>query len=445
MFLIILCFLTPLVTAFGTELSLARFIQLAEQNDPGLKRIQQNRGRADFIKSLGLPSDGVQLSFENQHGFGISDSEKTSTIIGTISKQFIATGTKVSASHSRGRHPDRREDISELRVEQSLFRNLFGQEVRLKSMSLDNEVKIIHLETMEAYENYIKGIVDLYIDFKSSYLTLNIAKNGVHEASQLFEYLKRKHRENIAVQVDVDKAELQLLQRKEEQLAATEAMFRVNESIKAVAGIGDYTASLKTDELIEEPLQSDTKLSDMRFMNILSLRREIAQRNTEISNSSDDPSLSFIAGFNIENSDRFSSTVNRTEGVFGLKIEVPLWDSKLYAGKREAFHSLQIIQLDEQVQKQSFFKAKDEITISLKQIKEASELSQRKIELMSRILKAEDRRFRNGRIEFDRIVELQTLLQNSQISHQEKQLGYKKKIVEKLAIEDRLLEFVAKL
>lgn len=440
-----LCFLLPCAITRATELTLSRFVHMAEKHDPQFRSILKDEERGRFISDLNLPGDGVVISLGDEYISGSEDSGKSFSMSAAVSKDFTQSGTRLSFKHNRTRGDDGIEDLSEFRIEQDIFKNALGRDIRKQKTYLEKERQIIQTEATEAYENYLREITEFYIDLQTSTLMLKISENGIDEARQLFHYMKQKQKQNVALQVEVDKAELQFLQRQEDHASVYNTFIVHHKKVESIIGVDDFNLNFQDETFDKADPSEETRMADLRFMRILSLRRDIAQHKIALSDSAQDPSVRLIAGLNIDGSEKTISGSYRKEALVGINLEIPMWDSKLNAEKSKALHDSEKITLDEKLAVSLFLRQKKELQASFEEIRKVSELNQKKTELASRILKAENERFQNGRIEPDRIIELQTALQNARINQQKSQLRYKKQVVRWLALNDLLLKYMTAL
>src|SRR5690606_20905234 len=109
----------------------------------------------------------------------------TLRLSGGIQKEIIQSGTELSITHTKTERPDREEKVTEFRLEQSLYKNFLGSDVRLKRETLSEEEKLLYLQMLENYEEYLVSITTAFLDYRKAALDLKLARDIYDEASKL--------------------------------------------------------------------------------------------------------------------------------------------------------------------------------------------------------------------------------------------------------------------
>jgi len=446
--LLLSCFMTlnvPLASSSEKALSIKEFLTLAKKNDPNFTKIISDREKLTFIVDLGLPSRKAVVSLKNEHGLSSSDSENTSILSGSISKDIIESGTNLSISHTKTTSTDRKEDLTEIRLEQSLYKNLLGRDVRLKKQALVNEEEITRLEVLENYENYLDSILGQYFNFKKAIIDKNLSKKAYEETIKLRNNVKLKKSKKIASQTDLDKAELQVLVRKEDLLSKEEQLQTSTNSIQRIIGYTRAIPSVHADNLLDKKLyelnlNENTKTSDLRQEKISSLRQSIATKEQTLARRSYDPSLSLIGGYNIDN----SSTTNRNEAIIGLKIDIPIGDTKSSADFLNKSLSVAQSNLDLDITIKDLEKQKSITKAKLLKTKEKVDVSKEKLKLMERIVRSEEKRYQYGKVDLDRIIEINSDFFGYKAQYQSNILDYNRIVLSWLSLNDKLIPAIEK-
>ena len=212
-----------LVGAIGAEKSVSfiEFLELAKENDPNLSSILADNKKTEYLTELGLPARGLLLQASRQYGISVLDNRTTESTNAQVSRSFLTTGTTLSASYTKNDLADRTEEVQQFRLEQSLFKNLFGRYGRLQESALKDEVKSLEMQIAETYESYIRDLGELYLNYAQAWHNVALAKVILGETKNLLGNVKKMKSNSIASKTDLDRARLQVSVR-EEDLAARE-------------------------------------------------------------------------------------------------------------------------------------------------------------------------------------------------------------------------------
>jgi outer membrane protein TolC len=440
---VLMLFISPHV-AFGDTLSLEKFIELAKKHDPQFKVIFSDEEKLKYLKDQALPSDSTIFSLSKEYGVSSDDKANTSEFTGRLSQDISQTGTQFSVSHSNAIRPDREENVTKLRIEQSLYKNMFGRDVRLLMKTLGYEEELVRLQILGNYQEYLLNLFNNYFDFKQTYLDALLAQNILSDAKSLHQNVQRKYTSKIATSTDVHRSELMLLLREEELIAKDVRYKSQQQMIMSVAGL-DETLNPNTQKnyyQLMEQNQKEKSIEQLQLLQMVTLKELQAIEQVTLKDRHDDPSLSLVAGYNKDNSRRFATTVDRDETVVGLKLDIPFGDGQAQAeaglAKIESFKASlnkrkTMIDLQEK-RKRSY----EEV----KQLKARLELAQKKVLIMEKIQKEDERRYLIGKIDLERLIEIKNDFAKYRYELQAQELAYSKALVQWYVLNDQLIDFV---
>ena len=153
------------------------------------------------------------------------------------------------------------------------------------------------------------------------------------------------------------------------------------------------------------------------------------------------PSLSLLAGYDIGNSMRLSSDINNRDAVIGFKFSISLGDSKANAQSNIAninfLKSESMYKKTEQALKVSYYDFKQR----LEKIEQKLKLSRKKVKLIKDILQEDNRRYRIGKIDLDKIIEINNDYAQYQFQHSQNRIELNKIYVDWLSFNDQLVKF----
>jgi len=235
--IILICFLTSLFSlglglTFAQEsvtqgVSLEEFIRQACQNDTTFQRILIDQLAIQYQKAINIPAGDLVVSVTNQYQtfFDPKESEVDNSL--SLRKLFPYTGTTISTDYTSSVSSTTRAVTSEFNtyISQSIAENAFGRNTRLLSEIVGLENDLAGHQIIEAYEDYLAALITVYLNWYSAFKNLETAENSYRENSKLLDNVKARQRSNIALPVDVNKVNIQVLA-KEENLIILENQYQ---------------------------------------------------------------------------------------------------------------------------------------------------------------------------------------------------------------------------
>jgi outer membrane protein TolC len=358
---------------------------------------------------------------------------------GELRKEIIESGTTLSIGQSKTKRADREENTTELRLEQSLYKNFLGRDVRLKKSSLEDEQKIENLRMTENYDDYILKMANIYLDFKKSFFNMSLSEAIYNESKKLEKNVKEKYRSKVATRTDLHRIELLVVLKKEDFLIKKRALDIYKADIEKISGmkINEYKPKyLKKMQFKESPIS----LADIRSLKILELEEERLKKEEVLQGRSNDPALNLIAGYNKDDSKRFSSTVKRNETVIGLRLQIPLADTKGNAAKKIAINNYYKAQLSKKSAILDFELNQSKALLKVEELSERVKSSDLKLALTKKILKEEEKRYRYGKIELEKLIETKNEYSQYRFENQEDIIDYNKSVLAYYELADQLIE-----
>ena len=449
---IILVFLITGVAYGEVEvLTLKKFIALTEKHDPKYNQIFLENERLKYIKDKNLPSRQFTLTISDEYGFSNNQKSNTSVINGKIEKEIIESGTEFSLSQLRITRPDRKENVTQFRIEQSLYKNFLGRDVRLKKISLKHEKELGKLKVLEEYEEYLLSLANTYLDYQKAYLDAKLSEKFYHESLKLERNVRNKLKSKIANRTDLNRSSLLVLLKKEDLINKKKALDLIKKEVSKLTGL--KVSSLIPSLLGEKYLSltqwrgyfSDSSTKKPRALLIAELEEEIAKKNAILKNRENDFSLDLIAGYSHDDSKRFSSIINRDETVVGLKLEIPLGDSKGNAESKIAKIEQYRAQFKKEEATLQIDKNLTDLKSELNELEEKVKINKRKIEISKQILQDEQRRYTYGKIGLEKLIEISNNYAEYRFKYQASVVDLGKTIFKLYALKGRLIEIKDKL
>ncbi|MFT7637228.1 MAG: hypothetical protein ACI9Y8_001002, partial [Candidatus Omnitrophota bacterium] len=231
-----------LPTSVDTEaISLIDYIKQGTQSDTRFEEILVDQMILNYQKDLRLPPADLILSVKEQyHLFIEPDKERGETSV-SLKQLFPMTGTQIEAGYEATpvSATQRNTSTVSIQVTQSIAQNAFGHSTRLLDKIIGLEVDIARHQVIEAYEDYLSVIIFIYFEWYEAYRNLQIGISSYQENLKLLTNIKDRQKSNIALPIDVNKVEIQVMDKHEALIAFQDKYIRQSNLIKRVLRIGD--------------------------------------------------------------------------------------------------------------------------------------------------------------------------------------------------------------
>ncbi|MCB0422169.1 MAG: TolC family protein [Bdellovibrionales bacterium] len=430
----------------ASELTLSQFLKRAQTHDPEYQILAKEKEKIVTTIDEGLPNSGVTLAVDAEKGLGDpAQSGGSSILTGSLSKDIVTTGTSLKVSHTDTSRPDRDEDVTEVRIEQDLFKNLLGRDTRLKKVALQETSKALYLELDEKTEDYLQKVISVYLDFKKAQLDTQLAESALKATIRLENNIRARFRRSVATKTDIDKAHLQVLLRQEELIEKKRTLSTYIEDIRKVTQLAETNLNASTtDSTLQKIYQKFNshkfETEQARLYLAYEIRESVAEKEALLADRELHPELNLIAGYDIDQSRRFSSTVSRSEAILGLNLQFPISDSVSQALRKKAILERAQAQLDKKLALEKVAQSRNNATQSVLSSEKLTALTEKKVLIAKRVYEDETKRYNFGKLDLDILINLEKNLLNYQYQHQSEKIQYSKAIIEWLNVHDLLLE-----
>lgn len=427
------------------KMELQNFLSQTKKNDSNIESIIADRLKSRYYVDMSLPSRQTLLEIRNEYGF--TRGEPGTTIMSAVlSKPILETGSKLTLGRTVTDRPDREEEITELRIEQALWRNAFGSQIRKQITNLDLERSVMELQVIEAYEDYIEQVIHSYLDLTSSYLNYSTAQRLHQESVLLLNNVQRRMKRNIASSTDLNRARLQVALRKENELQSKVNLETQSQAILRMTGL-EYGSIVIPETTLEMgnglenmDIGISQFLSSSRSRKIYDKQEIVALANLDFEKQNLKPAANLLVGFNIDKSSRFGTTINREEAVVGVNIQIPFGDTSTQAQIKEASYLL----LKSKLARKSFNAAIEEslhvIKNKILRQREQVAISKSKKVLAAEIVKSEEKRYQTGRVQLENLIEDRNNLAQYEFAYLTDLTVLNKLIVQWLSLTDQLID-----
>ncbi|MEZ4703702.1 MAG: TolC family protein [Bdellovibrionota bacterium] len=427
------------------ELSLFEFLEQARSHDPQVESVLQQTMQVNFLKKTIMPDQSLVFQVSNQYGFGIDDTRKTETWEFSATQPIVSSGTNVVASHRINKQVDRKEKVSSISLEQSLYRNAFGKRDRNLSKRLDIENEVLLLQTAEAYEDYIAVLATSYLNWNLLHLQHTATLALKNESEKLLASIQRRQRMGTALAIDVEKIELEKLGFEENELTLNKQIIQERQSIEQ-AILMEPGSKIVPGPLPKTLLAMDGHEMEYAFLRehsrtrkALTLSQEAGQLNVVVKESDMRPDLNAILGFSYDDSTRFTTSTDRQQLFVGFNLSVPLGNQKKKGQTMQASYQ----EIEASIAKRRFEKNLDiAYRNQLEQVKQAHmavEVGLKKWNLSTAIEGKERKRYEQGRIDVQTLINARQAQSQHQFSYLSLQIELAKTMIEWLRVTDQLV------
>ncbi|MBF0585808.1 TolC family protein [Prosthecochloris sp. N3] len=313
------------------RLDLEEFIRLATTRNSVFEEILLDELRLRHRTTLELPADELLLSLKADHRFVLDNNDSAPGCSIELDKLFPVTATRLSASYSLDNSRTENRESSEFTLSfiQPVARNAFGRGDRLIRQLTGMENDITRYEVIEAYEDYLAGLINLYFDWYGAAENLATAETALKETTKQLENIRERARSLIARPIDVNKVRVQAAGRQENLIEIRNTYSSITELIRQAVRDTAGTDILPVRPSLAGIDTSGTGPTAERFMKtarttmILKLLEEKA--GVEVSRKAEAllPSVNLSAGYTISGEGAVMNDADPSLFA-GISLDVPL-------------------------------------------------------------------------------------------------------------------------
>lgn len=428
-------------------LTLDEFIKEAAEKDTVFQGILIDGLKLRYERELAVPARDFVLSVESQYDFllrpSIDESENT---IG-LSRLFPYYGSSIEAEYSSAFSPatDRVTSGFEVKFSQSIAEDAFGRNTRLLDKIAGVEVEVASHQIVEAYEDYLAVLIQIYYDWYSSYEDLKTGQVSYEKNLELLENIKERAKNKIALPIDINKSSLQV-EDKRESLVTLEDDYR--EQVNLVKTAIRYNGS---EELIpeESPSYADINIDfgrdferfwkESRTSLILKLLED--KSSLDVSRYADEllPSIEVFTGYSMSGDDH---DIEDEEQVFfiGATIDWP------FPGEEEVAN-YQVSKIDKAKSKLTtkntyfdLYTNLKNLNIQIEREKKLISIADEKIRLSQEIVNDEHENYSLGRVTLKDLIDEINKLEDNRFNKVSHEVLLKKSTIEWLRLTDTLVK-----
>jgi outer membrane protein TolC len=293
------------------KLGIEEFTRLAAEKDTEFETILIDELVVNYQKDLKLPAADLILSVKQGYDFFIEQDRDAPATEISLSRLFPKSGTEVALEYDLGASIVSATKASKLsfNVSQPIARNAFGRSTKLLDKIVGLEMEVARHQIVEAYEDYLAAITAAYYNWHEDYRNLEIGRSSYDENLKLLDDIRKRQARSIALPIDVNKVELQVLAKKENVLELEE---KLQTSLNLIRTVVRYEGN---EQLVPVEPASPVSLAgsfaelfdlftkESRTFKILKKLEE--KSSLQVERDADDlfPSINLIAGYEVQGED----------------------------------------------------------------------------------------------------------------------------------------------
>jgi len=429
-------------------LAFDKYIALACKNDTVFQEILINELYLNYYMDLNLPARDIVLSVKGQYDFvfhPIDGHEKNGLV--SLSKLFPYTGTTVYADYaaSSSINDEERKSSYTFAISQPIARNAFGRANRLLEKLNGIETDLARYQVVEAYEDYLSAAMALYFKWYSAYENMKTGESSYSFNKGLLKNIRQKMKFDIARKVDVNKIQLQVIEKKENLITLKNNYAQTYNLILQATRykngetlIPEFPSFSKNKTISFDEAYSRFKMSSRTYKMLTMLEKKGV---LEVDIAADDllPSASLEMGY-IEEGTGYDIQNKENRAFAGFTFEFPLPGQKEKAQYETTKIDLEKIKLTSINKKVQLRTDLNNLYLQIEKENELASVAQKKIDVSAAIVGDETKNYSHGRITINDLIEAINTLEESKFK-----LIYHKIMVNKLTLEwlrltDRLIE-----
>lgn len=431
----------------GKVLTLSEFIREASLADTRFEAILIDALKLQYKKALGLPAGDFVLSLKSEYNFLFNPDEGGAANTVSLSKLFPFTGTEITAGYESALSASARRVTSEfeVKVTQPIAENAFGRNTRLLDRIIGMETDIADFQIVEAYEDYLASVIQLYYNWYSAYENVKTAQNSYDENMKLLENMKERQRSKIALPLDVNKVSLQVTVKKEGLITLenkySEYLNLVKEAVRYDSrnDLRPQNPTLYQDVVIDFKKDYLIFSTQSRTSRVLTLLED--KSSLEVDKYADQllPSIDLIAGYSLDGAG--DSIKSPDQVVFaGISMDWPLPG----AVERARYETSQIDRKKAELSSENIhFRLRTNLKNLNDQIVREEKLvliAQEKINYAQSIVDEERKNYSLGRVSLNDLIDEVNKLEENKFNLISREVQLKRLIVEWLRLTDSLIK-----
>ena len=428
------------------KITLDDFIIKAGKNSQ-FKEILTDELKLVYQEKLETPSGDLILNLLGEYNFAyLNNAFHGFKGEVSLSKLFALSGTNISGGYNTvpGVMNTQTSTVN-IQIEQLIIQDAFGRSSRAQKKIAGYETEIARYQIIESYEEYLAALISLYFDWYSAYENLKNAEKALVYSNNLYENTVNKQKYNIALPIDVNKSELQVIAKKEQLISLKTTYNAIVYKIRQIINYHDNDDLVpEFILLINESINNFDEIFDFfqkesRFALTLNLIKKNSNLSLKISFDDLLPNAKLYGGYSFKGSNYFFED-NKTHNIeLGINMSIPILDQnsrstyqmkKIEVNKTNLSNANKILDM-----KISLKTLIDRINSEIELIK----LADRKIKLSETVVKEELKNYNNGKSSLDDLINVYNSFYSNNLEKINRNVMLNKYYIEWLRLSDKLI------
>jgi len=423
-----------------------QFIQSAAQHDPYFEEILIDKLKLKYRKDINLSARDLVVSVKGQYDFLISQGREDPEVTFGLDKLFPYTGTDISVDYKNVPSLTADSSSSELSflISQPIAQNAFGRGTRIKDKIIGVEIDVIKYQVIEAYEDYLASLFDIYCDWYAAYENVLIGRASYGENKKLLDNIHERQKQKIALPVDVNKVKLLVINKEEDLIGLEEDFKRLTHLVRKSVGIGANERLTPSDPSqyrhVSVDFEQDYKVftETSRTYGILNLLEQ--KSSLQVDEYADDlfPSTSLLLGYKVSG-DEWPIRDENNMAYAGLSVEWPFPDQVDRAEYETGRINLRQIRVSNQNKYLQLYADLRNLELAIRREQDLIRLADDKIRLAEEVLKDEAENYSFGKVSLNDYIDAVNRLDTNKFNRIAHRMRLKKLKIEWLRLTDQLV------
>ena len=428
------------------RLSLNEFITLAAQKDTAFEKILIDELIINYQKDLNLPAGDLLLTVKHNHDFFLADDRSSPSTEISLDKLFPETGTEIDLSYEVGASMTSATRSSRINfnVSQPVARNAFGRSTRLLDQIVGLEMEVARHQVIEAYEDYLALLTTAYCEWYEAWLNHNIGRSSYQENQKLLDDIRKRQQQNIALPIDVNKVELQVLAKKERLLELEESLKNSLQLIKTVIRYDDNVDIFPVEPedfiVLEDSFEDIFTRFEKESRTFAILKTLEEKSSLQVEKDAEDlfPSIDLVAGYEVQGEGY--GLENSGDKIYaGVKVE---WPFTRRVKKAEHEIARVLATKSKLETENTWYRLYSQLTSLYLEIEREAKLikvADDKISLSRSILKDETENYSFGKVTLNDYIQAVNILDTNRFNKVRHESLHRKLLVEWLRLMDMMV------
>ena len=405
------------------ELTLDEFVNLAASRDSEFEEILIEELTLRYERDLRLPPADLVLNVRQTYDAFPSQDRGGATTQISLNRLFPMLGTEFELAYEAG--PLFRSDIDAsafvVGISQPIARNAFGRSTQLLDKIVGLEVDVARFQIIEAYEDYLATIMEVYYSWYEDYENLRVGQSSYRENLKLLKNIRARAKQKIALPIDVNKVRLQVLGKKERLVELEEALANslqiVETIIRQEGDLALQPVAPAVPGQLQESIDTQLEVFNDHGRTFAILRLLERTSSLEVDREADDllPSINLLAGHEVQGRNHgLDDSENRVFAGIEVEFPYPHVQQRAELGVARVFAEKSRL-----TTQNTYYRLRQQLAgLRLEMAREAqlAKIADEQIALARKVVRDETENYSFGKVTLNDYIQAVNILDNSRFS-----------------------------